>query len=105
MRAMKILRFLLPLVFLPAQVVRADAQALAGFERVVVAEDALPVQKAAADELAGYVSAITGRELEIVSVKDHIVSSRLVPTFFVGDKAAALAKQKLQAAQDVSVNH
>ena len=34
MRAMKILRFLLPLVFLPAQVVRADAQAFWLFSEV-----------------------------------------------------------------------
>jgi len=91
MKAMKILQILLSLVFFPVQVIRADEHDLAGFERVVVAADALPVQKAAAEELARYVSAIIGRELPIVSVQDHTVSSRLVPTFFVGDEAAALA--------------
>jgi hypothetical protein len=69
-------------------------QALADFVCVVVADDALPVQKAAAEELAHYIGEITGKELAVISVKEYLLSSQLVTSFFVGDKAAALALGK-----------
>src|SRR6266446_7544160 len=42
-------------------------QPLSDYRRVVVADDALPVQRAAAEELANYAGRIAGRKMEIIT--------------------------------------
>ena len=71
--------------------------ALADFVRIVLAEDALPVQKAAADELASYVGRITGNKLDILSLEQFAKSQPTGKTFYVGDQAAELALGKTPA--------
>lgn len=80
----------LPLLFLVPLGTYAD-DSLSDYVRVVVAGDALPVQKEAAKELAHYVGEITGREIETVSAEVFALSKSAGKSFFVGDKAAALA--------------
>lgn len=65
-------------------------QKLADYQRVVVAADALPVTTFAAEELAHYAGKVAGQKLEIIAAKDY---SADLPglSFFVGDKAAAVA--------------
>jgi len=63
------------------------------FQRVVVADDALPVQKAAAQELADYAGRIVQKKFDVVPL------SKFDPkavgfSFFVGDGAAAKALEK-----------
>lgn len=66
------------------------AQKLSDFRRVVIAEDANPVQRAAADELAAYVSRITGQNVETIKVSAYAPSKTTGLSFFVGDGAAEL---------------
>ncbi|MBL9153049.1 MAG: DUF4838 domain-containing protein [Verrucomicrobiales bacterium] len=66
------------------------AQKLSDFRRVVIAEDANPVQRAAADELAAYVSRITGENVETIKVSAYAPSKTTGLSFFVGDGAAEL---------------
>ncbi len=66
----------------------AAPQRVRDFLRVVVADDALPVQRAAAAELAHYTGQIVGRQVEVVA------AGKVAPhapglSFFVGDGAAA----------------
>ena len=63
-------------------------QPLRDFVRVVVADDALPVQRAAAEELAHYGGRIAGRKMEVVA------AGKLAPdapglSFFIGEGVAA----------------
>lgn len=74
--------------------VRADVPSLAhhlkDFRRVVIADDALPVQRAAAEELAQYASRIGGMKLEVIPVA-QLASDAAGLTFYIGDGAAARA--------------
>lgn len=76
----------------------ADAQKLASFQRVVIADDALPVQKAAANELIHYVGKITGRKLETMPLKVFQLSKTGGLSFFVGETAAAANGEKITLA-------
>ena len=78
------LRIALPIVFLLCST--AAAQPLAEFRRVVVADSPLPVQKAAAEELASYVGQIRGKPLEIVAESKFDPQAEGL-SFFVGDAA------------------
>ncbi len=71
----------------------ADGQRLKDFRRVVVADDALPVQRAAAEELATYAGRVAQQKIEVVTL------GTLAPeapglSFFVGDGAAERALGK-----------
>lgn len=89
---MAILRLVVCVILLYFGIVPVPAdEALLDYVRVVVADDALPVQKEAAEELAHYVGGVTNRELETVSVAQFSSSKMTGKSFFVGDKAAALA--------------
>ncbi len=66
------------------------AQKLSDFRRVVIAEDANPVQRAAADELATYVSRITGQNVATIKGNAFDPSKTTGLSFFVGDGAAEL---------------
>ena len=68
----------------------AAARTLRDFRRVVVADDALPVQKAAAEELAHYAGQIAGQKIEIVPLAKFSADAAGA-SFFVGDAAAARA--------------
>ena len=48
----------------------AAPQSLQSFHRVVIADDALPVQKAAADELAHYAGQIAGQKIAVMKWSD-----------------------------------
>ena len=68
----------------------APPQRLADYQRVVIADDALPVQRTAAGELAAYAGTVGGKKLEVVTL------SKLAPeasglSFFVGGGAAEKA--------------
>ncbi len=69
---------------------KPTAQALRDFRRVVIADDALPVQKAAAEELAHFAGQIASRKIEIVPMKTFAADSAGL-SFFIGDGAAARA--------------
>lgn len=60
------------------------------FRRVVVADDALPVQLAAADELAAYAGRIAGTRLEVVTL-GKLAADAPGLNFFVGDGPAERA--------------
>lgn len=78
------------LVAMPLLAVAGTAgaqQRLADFRRVVVPDDPLPVQQAAAEELAHYVAAICGQELAIVPAAEHEAAADGL-SFFVGDATA-----------------
>ncbi len=81
-------------VVLPSVCRSADSQALSDFVRVVVADDALAIEKEAAKELANYVGKIAGTELETMSVAQFALAKVAGKSFFVGDKAAAFALGK-----------
>ncbi|MDZ4852299.1 MAG: hypothetical protein SGI77_23675 [Pirellulaceae bacterium] len=91
------LALLAALLLAPLTTVRAaDGQRLNDFRRVVIADDALPVQRAAAEELEGYAGRIAGRKLDIVA------AGKAAPdvaglSFFVGDGAAERALGKSPA--------
>jgi|UniRef100_UPI003782FFF2 hypothetical protein len=67
------------------------AQKLADFKRVVIADDANAVQRAAAAELASYVSRITGQKVEAMKASVFALSKTTGQSFFVGDGAAEVA--------------
>jgi hypothetical protein len=74
----------------------ADAlavQRLSDFRRVVIADDAPAVQRAAAEELANYAGQIAARKLEVVTL-DKLAAEAPGLTFFVGDGAAERALGK-----------
>jgi hypothetical protein len=64
---------------------------LKDFRRVVLSENALPVQRAAADELATYAGRIMGSKLPIVAPSE-VPADAPGLSFFVGDAAAAELK-------------
>ena len=70
------------------------AQKLSDFQRVVIADDANTVQRAAADELASYVSRITGQKVETMKASVFALAKTDGPSFFVGDGAAEVALGK-----------
>ncbi|MEZ5432443.1 MAG: hypothetical protein R3F31_14945 [Verrucomicrobiales bacterium] len=70
------------------------AQKLSDFQRVVIADDANAVQRAAADELASHVSRITGRKVETMKASAFALATTAGPSFFVGDGAAEMALGK-----------
>ena len=74
---------------LPA-VESAAPQRLRDFQRVVIGDTPLPVQRAAAEELAHYAGRIAGREIAVVSVSQFTPDAPGL-TFFVGEAAAARA--------------
>ena len=65
-------------------------QRLKDFRRVVVAENALPVQRAAAEELANYAGRILGRKMEVIT-QDKLAPDAPGLSFFVGEGAASRA--------------
>jgi hypothetical protein len=80
-------------LFFTASLPAADAAApqhLREFQRVVVAADALPVTKTAAEELAHYAGIVAGHALPVVPLDKY---TRDAPglTFFVGETAGAQA--------------
>jgi Domain of unknown function (DUF4838) len=83
-------RLLTPLAALHA----ADASRLADFQRVVIADDANAVQRAAAAELVSYVSRITGQKVETMKASVFALAKTAGPSFFVGDGAAEVALGK-----------
>lgn len=80
--------------------IAAESQCLSDFHRVVIADDALPVQQEAAKELAHYVGQLVGREIEIMLMSQHAKAKASGLSFFVGDKAAAKAPQFHRQGQD-----
>ena len=64
------------------------AQKLSDFKRVVIADDANAVQRAAAAELVAYVSRITGQKVETMKASVFALSKTAGQSFFVGDGAA-----------------
>lgn len=80
--------------FLP--LAKADAQTsqpLSSFARVVVADDALPVTQAAAEELSEYVGKMLGKPLPIVPLSKY-QSNDPGLSFFVGDAVGAAVTGK-----------
>ena len=69
-------------------------QRLSDFQRVVIADDANAVQRAAADELANYVGRITGQKLQLVKTSVFALAKSGGLSFFVGDGAAEAALGK-----------
>jgi len=69
---------------------------LKDFQRVVIAEDALPVQRAAAEDLAKYAGRIAGRKMEIVPLEKFALDVKGL-SFFIGDGAATRALGKSPA--------
>ncbi|QDU92865.1 DUF4838 domain-containing protein [Lignipirellula cremea] len=80
---------LLLICLLPVAVQAKETQRLADYRQVVVAADALPVQREAAKELAHYVGQIIGRELPVVDLAEGPLAEAEGLRFFVGDAAAA----------------
>lgn len=68
--------------------VQCESQKLRDYKRVVIADDANLVQKAAAEELSTYVGGITGEELEIIPLSALKSSGASGLSFFVGEEAA-----------------
>jgi len=66
------------------------AQKLTDFQRVVIADDANAVQRAAADELALYVGQIAARKFEVIKTS-KLAADAPGLSFFVGDGAAEVA--------------
>jgi len=65
----------------------ADSQLVQDFQRVVIADDANLVQRAAAQELADYAGKIAGQNIEVITLS-KLVANTAGLTFFVGDGAA-----------------
>ena len=82
---------LLLLLLITLQGTSHAEQRLREFVRVVVADDALPVQKAAAEELAHYAGEITGTKLAVVPWSKFTGEKLEGLSFFVGESAAAKA--------------
>jgi hypothetical protein len=66
-------------------------QKLRDFARVVIADDALSVQKAAAEELANYAGKITGKALPVISWNEFAAVKAEGLSFFVGEGAVSKA--------------
>jgi hypothetical protein len=66
-------------------------QSLRDFARVVIADDALPGQKTAAEELAHYAGKIAGTKIAIVPWSAFVRAKPAGLSFFVGEGAAAKA--------------
>lgn len=66
-------------------------QRLADYERVVIADDANAVQRAAAAELASYAGRITGQKMETMKTSVFALAKTRGLSFFVGDGAAEMA--------------
>ena len=68
-------------------------QTLRDYRRVVVADDAMQVQRVAAEELASYAGRVVGRKIEVIALSKLDADAPGL-TFYVGDGAAerALAK-------------
>lgn len=84
------------LLVLPATFQAAAAPAprhLKDFQRVVIANDATAVQRAAAEELANYAGRVTGRKIEVTTL-GTLAADAPGLTFFVGDGAAEHALRK-----------
>ena len=77
-------------LFAGASAEPAAARPLRDFRRVVIAEDALPVQKAAAEELAHFAGRIIAQKIEVVPLAKFSTDSPGA-SFFIGDAAAARA--------------
>ena len=71
-----------------AEISQTENQKLSEFRRVVVAGDALDVQQEAAKELAHYVGAITGQEIETITAKEYNAEMDGL-SFFVCDPAGS----------------
>ena len=83
-------------LFLCAQIHAADLpaqQPLKDFRRVVIADDANAVQRAAAEELANYSGQIVGQKMEVLALSKLSADAPGL-TFLVGDGAAARALGK-----------
>ncbi len=68
----------------------ATPQHLEDFQRVVIADDALAVQRAAAEELANFAGRIVGRKLDVITLGKFAADAPGL-SFFVGDDAAERA--------------
>ena len=79
--ALTLLSVLLPVLSAPAHA--ADGQRLKDFRRVVVADTALPVQRAAAEELASYAGKIVGQKIEVMMLS-RLAADAPGLSFFVG---------------------
>jgi hypothetical protein len=66
------------------------SQPLKDFQRIVIADDASAVQRAAAEELAHYAGTVAGHKLEVVAL-GKFASGAPGLSFFVGDGAAERA--------------
>jgi hypothetical protein len=77
----------------PATAHAADGQPLKDFRRVVIADAALPVQRAAAEELATYAGKIVGQKIEVTKLSELTADAPGL-SFFVGDAAAERALGK-----------
>jgi hypothetical protein len=88
------LTLLAPLLLAPPAVIQAAdlpaQQLLKDFRRVVVADDANAVQRAAAAELANYAGRIAGHRMEAFEVS-KLAADAPGLTFFIGDGSAAVA--------------
>ena len=82
--ALTLLSVLLPALSAPAHA--ADGQRLKDFRRVVVADAALPVQRAAAEELASYAGKIVGQKIEVMML-NKLAADAPGLSFFVGEGA------------------
>ncbi|QDU82333.1 hypothetical protein Pla110_40880 [Polystyrenella longa] len=80
---MLILLFLLS----PSILTAAEPQRLSDYRRVVIPDEALAVQKAAAEELSNYVGQITQQSIAIVSWSEFDPAEEGL-TFFVGESVA-----------------
>ena len=95
----KSLGFVLKSTFLlwllcPMTLSAADTQQLLDFKRVVIADDSLAVQDAAAKELAHYVGEMTGQEITILSWSEYEKTKSPGLSFFVGEKVATKVLEK-----------
>ena len=72
---------------LAAATFASGAQSLKDYQRVVIADDALPVQRAAAAELATYAGRVAGQKMEVIMLS-KLASSAPGLSFYVGNGAA-----------------
>lgn len=93
----RFLTLLAPMLLAPLAVIHAAdlpaSQMLNDFRRVVVADDANAVQRAAAAEMANYAGRIVGHKMEMLEVS-KLAEDAPGLTFFVGDGAAQVALGK-----------
>lgn len=88
--------FIVLVMIAAASAEKPPAHALRDFRRVVIADDALPVQKAAAEELAKYAGQICAQKVEVIPLGKFSVDATGL-SFFVGDGAATRALGKSPA--------